>query len=177
MNEHNEFNANDSAKQLKAILQELKPTMIREAFLVELLLAYDKIDDNLKKRLLAINARFNALDKRLISISNLDNDIRDKLLMAVNERLNDVLLKFETDLKTVSDPLADQKAELKKIGREVLKAHKLILDDIDIFIKNTHNLNDTFNKFNTLSKWLPFFVIITIISVMLNSILVWKLFF
>lgn len=176
MNEQNE--SLDTNKQiLKEMLQDLKPTLIREAFLVELLLAYEKIDDNLKKRLLALNSRFASLDKRLIKLSDLDKEVRDALLLAINERFNDVVGKFESDLKNITSPLAEEKAELKKIGREAIKANNIVLQNIQAFEKNTNSLNLTLNKFSSLSKWLPFFVIISIVSILLNSILVWKLFF
>lgn len=167
----------DSIRSVTEMLQDLKPTMIREAFLVELLLVYDQIDDNLKKRLLALNTHFSALDKRLVNLKNLDAELREKLINEIDEQFRNSLGQIQADLKILTDSLLDQKNELKMIGREALKANNIVLENIAVFEKKSHNLNNVLDSFKTVSKWLPFLIIISVISIMLNSILVYKIFF
>lgn len=162
---------------LKKILDDLKPSLIREAFLVELLLAYEKIDENLKKRLIILNTRFSMLDDKLDQVSETEKKILESLISEIKESSNHVINDLSNEIQKVIYPLIEEKESIKKIGKEVIKANEILNQTIANLEKKHLDFSSKNEGFNKLSKWFPALTIIIILSLMLNSILVYKIFF
>lgn len=162
---------------LKKILDDLKPSLIREAFLVELLLAYEKIDENLKKRLIILNTRFSMLDEKFDELNNTEKNILQSLISEIEKSSNLSIQALSDEIKKVAYPLSEEKEDIKKIGKEVIKANMLLKQTTSDLEKKYSDFSSKSNNFNKLFKWFPLLTVILIISLILNSILVYKILF
>ena len=115
-------------KNLSEIIKHLEknPHTMRESFFIELLIAFEEIDNTYKKRTIGINSRLMAVNKSLEQLKDIDQQIQNKVTNTLNDHLKMVIDDFEKKLEKLNAPQKKTNEDYIQIGKAFLSLEKRI---------------------------------------------------
>lgn len=152
---------------------EKNPHTMREAFFIELLIAFDEIDKTYKKRTIGINSRLVAVNKSLEQLQDIDKKIKNNVTNVLNDHLKLVIDDFDKKLEKLNEPQKQANSELIQVGKAYISLHDRIEQKVNRLEKLAERIASEKDKKIILP--LPVAVGATFIITLLSSIITFYL--
>lgn len=145
----------ESLSALSNIIKHLEknPSTMREAFFIELVNAFKVMDDSFKKRAIGLNTRLMSLNKSIEQIQSIDILIQNKVLEALDSKLDIVLNEFEKKLSTLSSPIEKTNKDFKIVGKAFIELELRLNEKLKTIVEiseKTASYNQKLNNYKAM---------------------------
>lgn len=173
--ENDQESLSPNIDNLSEIIKHLErnPHTMREAFFIELLIAFDEIDKTYKKRTIGINSRLVAVNKSLEQLQDIDKKIKNNVTDVLNDHLKLVIDDFDKKLEKLNEPQKQANSELIQVGKAYISLHDRIEQKVNRLEKLAERIASEKDKKIILP--LPVAVGATFIITLLSSIITFYL--